>query len=169
MEKPMNWNDLVPVAGDWKTEDTLLWQRGRYARRAYPRTIAAEPILGDVTIRVRLRLEDGQIDRAGGVIFRARDADNYYLARANALEDNVRFYRVVGGTREQLASAELKVTAKEWHTLAVKLRGDRVLVSWDGTQLLDATDATYARGTVGLWTKADSITAFADLAVIADG
>jgi hypothetical protein len=168
MEK-MNWSDLIPVAGDWKTEDTLLWQRGRYERRAYPRTIATAPIFDDVSIRVRVRLEDGAIDRAGGVIFRARDADNYYLARANALEDNVRFYRVVAGTREQLASAELKVTAKEWHTLAVTMRGDRVLVSWDGTQLLDATDVIYARGTVGLWTKADSITAFADLAVSADG
>jgi len=69
--------------------------------------------------------------------------DDYYVARANALEDNVRFYRVVKGKREQLASANAKVSANQWHTLALKAEGDRFTVCFDGKALLSAQDSTF--------------------------
>ena len=79
--------------------------------------------------------------------------------RANALEDNVRFYRVVEGKREQLAGTNAKVATNTWHTLTLKAEGDRFTVSYDGKELFTARDATFAEaGKVALWTKADSVT-----------
>ena len=93
--------------------------------------------------------------------------DDYYVARANALEDNVRFYRVVKGKREQLASANAKVEPNQWHTLALTAEGDRFTVSFDGKALLSAQDGTFAdSGKVALWTKADSVTYFDTISIM---
>jgi hypothetical protein len=114
---------------------------------------------GDVV--VRFKSVAGKVDQAAGIAMRLIDADNYYVVRANALEDNVRFYRMVKGSREQLEGANLKVTANEWHTLGLKAEGDRFTVTFDGKQLFTATDRTFATsGRVALWTKADSVTRF---------
>jgi hypothetical protein len=97
---------------------------------------------------------------------RLRDADNYYVVRANALEDNVRFYRVVDGRREQLGGANLKVTPSEWHTIRLRAEGERFTVSYDGNTLFGVTDKTLSEaGGVALWTKADSVTRFDRLTV----
>jgi flagellar motor switch protein FliM len=92
---------------------------------------------------------------------RLADADNYYVVRANALEDNVRFYRVVKGKREQLAGVDIKVASNQWHTLALKAEDERFVVTFNGKELFSATDRTFgAAGRIALWTKADSITRF---------
>jgi hypothetical protein len=110
---------------------------------------------------VRFKAVAGKVDQAGGIAVRLRDADNYYVVRANALEDNVRFYRVVKGQREQLESANTKVTANEWHQLGLRAEGERFTITFDGKQLFTATDRTFAGpGKVALWTKADSVTRF---------
>jgi hypothetical protein len=110
---------------------------------------------------VRFKAVAGTIDQAAGIAMRLIDFNNYYVVRANALEDNVRFYRVVKGRREQLESASLKVTANVWHTLALKAEGGRFTVDYDGKLLFTASDATFKDpGRVALWTKADSITRF---------
>jgi hypothetical protein len=115
----------------------------------------------NLSVAVRFRAVAGKIDQAGGIALRLRDADNYYVARANALEDNVRFYRVVKGRREQLEGASLRVTSNEWHTLGVRAEGERFTISYDGKLLFTATDRTFAdAGKVALWTKADSVTRF---------
>ena len=101
----------------------------------------------------------------------AFDADSRMLVpaqrvRTNALEDNVRFYRVVKGKREQLAGTNTKVATNTWHTLGLKADGDRFTVSYDGKELFDARDATFAQpGKVALWTKADSVTYFDSLMI----
>lgn len=88
------------------------------------------------------------------------------MLRANALEDNVRFYQVVKGRREQLAGADLKVTGNAWHTLALRAEGERFSISFDGKPLFAAEDATFTNaGKVALWTKADSVTYFDSLAI----
>lgn len=115
----------------------------------------------DVDVSIRFKAVSGKIDQAGGVVVRLTTPDDYYVARANALEDNVRFYRVVKGRREQLAGADLKVSAHVWHTLGLKAQGDSFTISFDGKTLFAATDRTMASaGKVALWTKADSITRF---------
>lgn len=114
---------------------------------------------GDVV--VRFKSVAGKVDQAAGIAMRLIDGNNYYVVRANALEDNVRFYRVVKGSREQLEGANLKVTANEWHTLGLKAEGERFTVTYDGKQLFTAADRTFAgAGRIALWTKADSVTRF---------
>jgi hypothetical protein len=110
---------------------------------------------------LRFKPVAGKIDQAGGIALRLRDADNYYVMRANALEDNVRFYRMVKGRREQLQGADTKVAPNEWHTLGPRAEGERFTVTFDGTTLYTTTDTTFGdAGNVALWTKADSVTRF---------
>jgi hypothetical protein len=115
----------------------------------------------DVDVTVRFKAVDGKVDQAGGVAVRLSDADNYYVVRANALEDNVRFYRVVKGRREQLGGVNTRVTANEWHQLGLRAEGQRFTITFDGKQLFTASDPSIAgTGKVALWTKADSVTRF---------
>ena len=115
----------------------------------------------NVDIVVRFKPVAGSVDQAGGIAVRLTDRDNYYIARANALEDNVRFYRVVNGRRQQLQGANLKVAPNQWHTLGLRAEGNRFTVLFDGKPLYTAEDSTFANpGKVALWTKADSVTHF---------
>ncbi len=121
----------------------------------------------NVDVSLRFKPIAGRVDRAGGIAVRLSDSNNYYVVRANALEDNVRFYRVVKGQREQLADANTKVAANEWHTLRLKAEGERFTITFDGKQLYTATDNTITgAGRVALWTKADSITRFDRIEII---
>ena len=115
---------------------------------------------------VRFKAVSGRGDRAGGLAVRLMDADNYYVVRANALEDNVRLYRVVKGDRQQLSSASVKVSSGAWHTLTLRAEGDRLSVYFDGKPLLTQTDRTFTSlGKVALWIKADSVTHFDQLSI----
>jgi hypothetical protein len=97
---------------------------------------------------------------------RVRDADNYYVTRANALEDNVNLYKVVAGSRRQIAGRNIKVAGGVWHVLSLQVIGDLLRVSFDGQQIIETHDTTFAgAGKVGLWTKADSVMYFADLEI----
>jgi hypothetical protein len=112
---------------------------------------------GDVV--VRFKSVAGKVDQAGGIAMRLIDSSNYYVVRANALEGNVRFYRVVKGSREELEGSNVKVSGNEWHTLGLKAEGERFTVTFDGKQLFTATDRTFTdAGKIALWTKADSVT-----------
>src|SRR5215472_6205236 len=120
----------------------------------------------DVEVSVRFKPVAGTVDQAGGVVVRLQTPDDYYVVRANALEDNVRFYRVVKGRREQLAGSNIKVASDVWHTLALKAEGDRFSSSYDGKMLFTAEDNTFAGpGKVALWTKADSVIHFDTIAI----
>jgi hypothetical protein len=127
----------------------------------FPLAIHESLSAANVDVEIRFKAVAGKTDQAGGIAVRLQDADNYYVARANALEDNVRFYRVVDGRREQLDGANLRVTGGEWHTLGLRAEGPRFTVSFDGKQLFSTTDNTFAEaGGVALWTKSDSVTRF---------
>jgi hypothetical protein len=115
----------------------------------------------NVEVSLRFKPMAGAVDRAGGIAVRLKDPDNYYVVRANALEDNVRFYHVVKGRRSELKSANLKVASNAWHTLALHAEGDRFTVTFDGKALYTVTDKTFGQaGRVALWTKSDSVTRF---------
>lgn len=131
---------------------------------AYPICLKNDTSLKDGFVEVKFKTVAGKEDQAAGVIWRARDADNYYICRANALEDNVRIYHFLGGKRTQFKGANLAVTPGQWHTLRVEFRGSAFKVLFDGKHLFDAEDATFKEaGKVGVWTKADSVTLFDDL------
>lgn len=129
----------------------------------YPWCVKKDVSLKNGFVEVKFKALTGETDRAGGVIWRWKDADNYYIARANALEDNVRIYHFKNGKRTQFKTADLKVSANEWHTLRVEFEGNHFKVIFNGQQLYEAEDSTIAdAGSVGLWTKADSVTLFDD-------
>ena len=118
----------------------------------------------NLAVTVRFKAVSGSVDRAAGIAIRLTDPDNYYVVRANALEDNVNFYRVVKGSRREIHGASAKVASGVWHTLGLKAEGDRFTISFDGKVLFVATDRTFAKaGKIALWTKADSVTHFAAL------
>jgi hypothetical protein len=132
----------------------------------FPVAVADAPVLKDLRLEVRCKPVSGKVDEACGLVFRFQDADNYYVTRANAAEDNVRLYHVVKGRRRQFAGWNGKVAAQTWHTLAVEARGDRFQVFYDGKPVMDAKDDTFKdAGKVGVWTKADSVTYFDALSV----
>lgn len=129
----------------------------------YPLALKDDANLKDGFVEVKFKPIAGQEDQAGGVVWRAKDADNYYIARANALEGNVRIYHFVNGKRTQFKGANLPVAANQWHTLRVNFKGNRFAVLFDGKELFTAEDSTFKEvGKVGLWTKADSVTLFDD-------
>jgi hypothetical protein len=120
----------------------------------------------DVDVAVRFRPVSGKEDASGGLIFRARDGQNYLLARANALENNFRLYTMVAGQRRVIASAKVaEPTLGEWHNIRVVAKGARVQAYLDNALLLDHDDKTFTGGYVGLWTKADSVTEFSALEI----
>ena len=132
----------------------------------FPLAILDAPVARNLEVSLTFRAVAGKVDRAGGIALRLASADNYYVVRANALEDNVRFYRVVKGKRQQLAGADVKVASDVWHALTLRAEGDRFTIGFDGKTLYTATDKTFAdAGRVALWTKADSITHFGDIRV----
>jgi hypothetical protein len=132
----------------------------------FPVAVADAPALRDVHLEVRCKPVSGKVDEACGIVFRFKDPDNYYVARANALEDNVNLYRVVNGRRRQIEGWRGKVTSNVWHALAIAARGDHLQVYWEGKPIIDARDDTFRdAGRVGLWTKADSVTYFDALIV----
>ena len=129
----------------------------------YPVCIKDDTSLKDGFVEVKFKPVSGREDQAGGVIWRAKDADNYYVARANALEDNVTIYHTVKGDRTEKKRAEMKVAPGEWHTLRVDFKANHFTVTLDGKKAMEWDDDTFKdAGKIGVWTKADSVTLFDD-------
>lgn len=130
----------------------------------FPIVVSDEGALKDLQLSVRFKAVSGKVDRAGGLVFRFKDANNYYVVRANALEGNFNFYRVVNGRRTQIAGSNVKVSSGDWHELRVEVSGNRFTCYYDGSKKIETTDDTFKEaGKVGLWTKADSVSEFDDL------
>jgi len=137
----------------------------------FPVCLKRRPRLKNGFVEVKFKAIAGKRDQAGGVVWRARDADNYYVCRANALEDNVVLYKTEQGKRKPLDivgrqggyGVKTKVAANQWHRLRVEFAGRRFQVFFNGQHLFDVEEGTFAEpGRVGLWTKADSVTLFDD-------
>ena len=130
--------------------------------------VADDGAYKDLEMSVAFKAVRGDTDRGGGLVWRYQDADNYYLARMNPLEDNFRVYKVVAGKRTQLGTKDdLKVPSGEWHTIAITQVGDQIACSLDGVKYLEVKDDTFpTAGKVVLWTKADAQTDFDELKVV---
>ena len=132
----------------------------------FPLAIYDAVIARDVEVTVRFKAVGGRIDRAGGIAVRLADADNYYVVRANALEDNVNFYHVVRGSRREIRGASASVASDQWHTLGLKAIGDQFTIGFNDKTLFSVVDRTFSNaGKVALWTKADSVTHFDALTI----
>ena len=115
----------------------------------------------DGFVEVKFKPIAGKEDEAGGVIWRLQDVNNYYIARANALENNVTIYHTIKGKRTEKKRTKMEVSSGAWHTLRVDFRGNHFTVTFDGKKALEWDDDTFKNaGKVGVWTKADSVTEF---------
>ena len=129
----------------------------------FPVCIKNDTNIKDGFVEVKFKPIAGKEDQAGGVIWRVQDANNYYIARANALENNVTIYYTIRGKRIEKKRANIKVASSAWHTLRVDFSGNRFTVTFDGKKAIEWDDDTFKNaGKVGVWTKADSITEFDD-------
>ena len=170
VQPPAGWTATKTGSGSarWTVEkdDTapskpnVLKQSGE---ATYPVCIKNDTNLKDGFVEVKFKAVAGKEDRAGGVLWRAKDPDNYYIARANALEDNVTIYHTIAGKRVSFKNVNTKVASGVWHTLRVDFAGNKFTVTFDGKKVIAATDDSFAdAGKVGVWTKADSVTLFDD-------
>ena len=151
----------------WTEDAAGLTYRGG---AAYGWAVLPASSLRDGFAQARFKPVSGREDQAGGVVWRWRDGDHYYVARANALENNVVTYKVVGGRRSAIApvgtppgtyGVEAKVAAGGWHTLRVEFQGSEAAVIYDGARLFTVRDDTFREaGKIGVWSKADSVTQF---------
>jgi hypothetical protein len=128
--------------------------------------VSADPSLRDARVSVRCKPVSGKVDQACGVVLRFKDAKNYYVARANALEKNVNLYVVKDGKRTLVGGWNGATFGDAWHELRADAKSDHFEVYWDGTRVYEADDKTHPdAGRAGLWTKADSVTYFDDFSV----
>jgi hypothetical protein len=129
----------------------------------FPWCVKQGTSLAGGAVEVKFKPLSGREDQAGGVVWRWKDGDNYYVARANALENNVSLYYTEGGRRRTIKYVDAPVTGNTWHTLRAEFRGTRIRVLLDGKPSIELDDSHIAGpGAVGVWTKADSVTAFDD-------
>jgi hypothetical protein len=129
----------------------------------YPVCIKDDTSLKDGFVEVKFKPISGKEDQAGGLIWRAKDSNNYYIARANALEDNVTIYHTINGRRTEKKRTNTKVASNAWHTLRVDFQDNHFVVTFDGKKAIEWDDNTFKdAGKVGVWTKADSVTLFDD-------
>ena len=169
-EAPIGWT-CGSTGGDaprWTVEadpagpgvSRVLKQSGR---GTYPWCVKQGTSLGDGAVQVRFKPLSGREDQAGGVVWRWKDANIYYVARANALENNVSLYYTEGGRRQTIKYVDAPVPTNTWHLLRVEFGGSRIRVLLDGKPYIELDDTHIAGpGAVGVWTKADSVTLFAD-------
>jgi hypothetical protein len=173
---PEGWTATLTGSGNpkWTIENDetapskskVLKQSGR---ATYPLLLKNDTNVKDGFVEVGFKAVAGSQDRAGGIVWRTRDANNYYVVRANALEDNFVLYKTVNGVRSALDivgrkggyGVSVPVPANTWHSLRIDFKASRFKASFNGKELFEVEDATFAdAGMVGLWTKADSVTLF---------
>lgn len=120
----------------------------------------------DFSASVKIKAISGEEDQGGGIIWHYTDKHNYYIARYNPLEKNLRLYHVVDGNREQLQSVDSDIKQGEWFTMTIEMKANKITCSLNGIKLIEASDDTFtSAGLIGLWTKADAITYFDDLKI----
>lgn len=130
----------------------------------YPLCIYDPLSARDVSVTVSFKPLSGEVDQAAGIVARLKDKHNFYVVRANALEGNVRLYKMENNQRKQFAGKNIEIPANTWHTLGLTIKGSHFTVTLNGQPLFEADDETFKDpGKVALWTKADSVTLFDNL------
>lgn len=153
------------------TQPNVLKQSGWTPNPSFPLCVMTNVFMENGYVAVKFKPVSGTNDQAAGVVWRYQDAENYYVARANALEDNVVLYKIEKGKRKALDivgrvggyGVKEEVPAQQWSTLRVDFTGKLFVVRLNGRELFAVDDGTFTGGgLVGIWTKADSVTLFDD-------
>jgi hypothetical protein len=137
------------------------------ATAPFPALCLGDRVYADVEVLTHFKLLSGREDQAAGIIFRVQNRDNYYILRANALENNVMCFLYASGKRSILQRSPATVPTGQWQELKVEVVGNRFRGFLDGKPVIEVADDSYKAGKVGLWTKADSVTCFDNVRVIA--
>jgi hypothetical protein len=167
---PAGWRSGVTGRGspNWTVEaDTSAPSKPNVLKQSgsgtFPWCVRPDASLADGWVEVKFKPLSGREDQAGGVVWRWKDGDNYYVARANALENNVSLYYTASGRRNTLKYVDAPVPGNAWHTLRVEFSGKKIRVIYDGKAAIEMEDGHInGPGAVGVWTKADSVTLFDD-------
>ncbi len=167
---PSGWSVCVTGQGSpkWTVEEDASLPGGSKVLKqsgagTFPWAVRKDVSMTDGTVEVKFKPASGKEDEAGGIVWRWNDGNNYYVARANALENNVSLYYTANGRRNTIKYVDAPVAKNVWHTLKVDFKGGHIRVALDGEEYIEADDAHIGGpGTIGVWTKADSVTAFAD-------
>jgi len=169
---PAGWTATKTGSGEVKwtierestapSKPNVLKQSGQ---ATFPICIKDDTNLKDGFVEVKFKPISGKEDQAGGLVWRVKDSNDYYVARANALEDNVTIYDTIDGRRTERKRTNTRVSSNQWHTLRVDFQGSHFTVTFDGKKAIDWDDEKFKEaGKVGVWTKADSVTLFDDFA-----
>jgi 3-keto-disaccharide hydrolase len=162
--RPPSWHPVAdPDAPDgWALAETA----GDPADLRFPLCISGQTVTRDFDATLRFKPISGTRAQVAGLMFRAQSASDYYVVRANALDNSVRLYRMEKGKRSQLASKEAPIEAGKWHSLRVIAANERFEVALDGKTLFDVTDRSLPlSGPLGVWSQADSVTRYGSLLV----
>ena len=167
-QPPAGWTCGATGRGSpkWSIEaDPTAPSKGKVLRQSgtatFPWCVKTDAKVSDGWVEVKFKPISGKEDQAGGVVWRWQDGDNYYVARANVLENNVSLYYTARGIRKTLKYVDASVEPGRWHTLHVDFNGTKIGVSLDGKRYIEFDDSHITgSGGVGVWTKADSVTAF---------
>jgi len=156
--------------GDWQIlsveNERVLAQLAKNSNSTFNLVFVTDSNAKDVDLTVKMKAIAGDLDQGGGVVWRGKDKNNYYLARFNPLEDNYRLYKVENGKRTLFVNADIKA-APGWHTLRVTMKGDQIETYFDGKKYHEHKDSTFTEpGMIGLWSKADAQSHFDDLTLI---
>jgi hypothetical protein len=161
---PVLWvvrEDAAAPAG----RKVLVQESAESVNYRFPLCIFDKTVARDVAVETAFKAISGKLDEAGGLVLRYTP-ENYYIARANALENNVILFKTVRGRRSKIKEVPVKVTAGQWHTLRFEAKGRHLKISFDGQIVLEQDDRAFSNpGRAGLWTKADSVSAFAGLKI----
>jgi hypothetical protein len=157
-------------AGDWKVITTPkalsppnVFAQSRAKGAGYNVVLIDNAQAADLDLSVSFLPISGKTDMGGGLIWRATDDRNYYLTRANPLEQNIRVYHVVKGIRKMIGDYNEIIDIKKWHRLHVVNQGCHIQIFYDEKPIFDLCDETFKEGRIGLWTKSDAVTYFDDL------
>jgi len=162
--RPANWRAIAnPDAPDgWALEEAA----GDPADLRFPLCISEQAVARDLDATLRFKPLSGTRAQVGGLMFRAQSANDYYVVRANSLDNSVRLYRMEKGKRSQLAMKEAPLGAGQWHSLRVIASNDRFEVALDGKPLFEVTDRSLPQaGAMGVWSQADSVTHYGSLLI----
>lgn len=161
---PVSWvvrNDSL----DGQARKVLVQESSDDTSYRFPLCVYDGVVACDVDVEVKYKAIAGKVDQAGGIVLRYTP-ENYYIARANALEDNIDLFKTVDGKRTKIEEVDAKVSPQQWHALRFAASGPHLTVWFDGKVVIQADDGTLTEaGRAGLWTKADSVSAFTDLRI----
>jgi hypothetical protein len=164
---PADWTAAVSswmIAADGS--DKAMKQAGKSDGDRFNICVQNKLKLQNLEMEVRIKALEGEEDQGGGVVWRYQDARNYYITRANPLENDFRVYKVVNGNRKQMQSANVKMQKGKWYDIKVVTNGKQIDCFYNGQKLLSRADDTFSNaGLVGFWSKADAVSLFDDLKI----